>query len=764
MATRSPFAVTRQAVRLALLLTLAVTTGASNTLADDGSDVDLQGILPDYIPNGLTEGDFNQLGDNWSDWATQTGRLVADFYTSDNDNVRGRRATLDQLRLKVDTMRKALGDPQYLSIHGTLADLYGRLSRRVSVDEALLNTLQQDIAATTHSRLQTSLSNLAGSTGSLRSDINGYIDGDKWVSYLRLDQIEAAADNYDASTQTVALLTEIQGKLGHRNQFAAPQQKFLGREQVCDFETSLNQSLAYLQDADGQSLSEQLRSSSAELLEAIEEYELEPTTESMEAVRNSFDDIRRIAPDGGAALTTAMRHNYLNYNLRAVMDESLLQDMLRDTRMESGYINDMVAGAHVTGCQWTNTTVNLDLKPSTTGIRADLILNGTVRSSAQGETHVATVFTNGRHSFTARKNIYFDGDHFQHWCAAVQVGGGSCPYAAQTCLSWAPLLGGASEKFAIKVANDKAPETNAYSINKIRREVSSQFDRETGKMLNEAELGLEEKVNGPLRQGGYYPDIKEFQSTETELLMRTRTMENGELGGSNPIPLPIHPTHGVLVQAHESLFNQIGDRLELESKRFTPEELQDYLKEKIESITGTPVDLADVTAGPTEADPDSPKVEEIIFHDADAARFQIRGGEVVLILSMGLKLEDRDEIAPQRISVPLQFSLEGDKIVMNRGNVGVSPIGRVAPRERAQQIAMSGVMRSKIQEAFEPREFDSVFNVNAGDKQVRLKVTDLRARGGWLSAIATDGISESAEPVVCPPMQQAAGEQTTVTQ
>jgi len=629
---------------------------SSSACADDAESADLQGILPDYIPNGLTPADFNQLGNNWADWAQETGRLVGDFYVSDDDSIRGRRETLKRLRVKLITMEEVLDDPQYLSIYGPLADLYSRLSIRVRIYEALLDTLDR-----------------AGS-----------------------DEV---------------------------------------RQQVADL--------------------------GSKLLAAMESYSSEPTTENMEAIRHTFDDIRRLAPEASAPLTTAMRHEYLNYNLRIVADESLLQEVIHDTRMESGYINDMVAGAKVTGCQWTSTTVNMDLKPSADSVRFELLLSGTVRSNAKGKTHVATVFTNGRHCFNARKTIEFDGNQFEHWRAAVGAGGGSCPYAAETCLSWAPLLGGASERFVIKAANDKAPETNAYSLNKIRREVGTQFDRETGKMLSEAELSLEDKVAGPLRQEGYYPDMKHLQSTETDMQVRTRTMESGELGGSEPPPLPIYPAHGILLQAHASLFNQIGDRLELDGQRFTPEQLKEHMRQKLEAITGKPVDFSD-SLEPGKADPDSPKVEEIIFHDADAARFQVRGGEVVLILSVGLKVEGRDEIPPQRISVPLGFALEGDRVVMRRGTVGVSPIGPVPRRERGQQIARAGVMRSKIQQAFEPRDFDSVFNVKAGEKEVTLKVTDLRARGGWLSAIATDGVTETPEPVA-QPMQQAAGNTSAAT-
>ena len=108
---------------------------------------------------------------------------------------------------------------------------------------------------------------------------------------------------------------------------------------------------------------------------------------------------------------------------------------------------------------------------------------------------------------------------------------------------------------------------------------------------------------------------------------------------------------------------------------------------------------------------------------------------------MGLKIEGRDEIEPQRITVPLEFSLVGNQIHMERGTVGVSPIGPVAPGDRTQQIARAGVMRQQIQEAFKPQDFDGWYDMSFEDKSIRLYVTDLRARGGWLSLIATNGTS-----------------------
>src|SRR5690606_22152003 len=129
----------RRTSRTAVLCTCGLLLVCSAAAADD--DVELQGILPEFIPNRLTESDFAQLGDAWTEWGAATGRLVADFCTSEDAAVRGRQATLARLQERLSVVVSSLVDPQAGSDYGPLADLYGRLSRRVAVSAALLEIL-----------------------------------------------------------------------------------------------------------------------------------------------------------------------------------------------------------------------------------------------------------------------------------------------------------------------------------------------------------------------------------------------------------------------------------------------------------------------------------------------------------------------------------------------------------------------------------------------------------------------------------------------
>jgi hypothetical protein len=735
------------------LLGLFPGVGSADDLpgAVQSGDLDLQGILPDFIPSGLTEEDFAELGDNWADWGRETGALVTDFYSSEDPEVRGRRGTLEQLKGRLATMTGALADPQYASVHPVLADLHGRLAPRVAVMDALLNTRELNVGDVAETQRAAALAQLASAGKSLQNYLQGVSTANEWTQWLALDDVVSSAQAGDASEAAVAQLKEIQQKLAERTAASEEVREFLSREPVLAFEDSLNRAVVAVGVKTPGDAQDRLTGLAADLLRAIEEYETEPLSEHARAIRIAYDDLRRASPDGGALLTEAMRRYYLNFNLRAVIDESLVQSLLRESRFESGMINEVIMQAEVTGCQWTNTSANVDLKPSADGLRFDIVLRGNIRASTRGDTHLASVFVAGNHYFCGMKEVCFDGDHFSTCPARVGVTANTCPTGAETHFSRLPLIGPCTEKLALSEAQKRVPEANALTRQKIYSEVKPRFDRETASNFQKAEMELETRVNGPLREQGLYPDIKHYQSTETDARVRTRLMESGELGGGHMYPIPLAPHHGVLVQVHKSLFNNAAQRMELEGKTFTPDELEAYLKDRVERVVGRPVDFgrivperapADQAPGDGAAAEGDPEVESIVFADEDAVRVQIEEGTITLYLRVGLNLTDRDDIPPQSISVPLKTELREGKIWLEAGAIGVAPIAPVPPAERTLQITRANIMRSKIQKTFEPQEVDTRYTLSLDRKELTLIVTTLQAHGGWLNLLLTDGVSE----------------------
>ncbi len=758
------------------VVVFAGSIAAPTVRADDESetsDQDLQGILPGFIPGGITDADFAELNGTWAEWAEQTGLLVIDFYSSDDPAVRGRRATLEQLQRRVMTMELALADPRYAGIHLQLADFHSRLAPRVAIMGALLDTIELDVSAHAQSRQQAAVSQLAADAQVLEAYLRGIPKGEAWLPYLEIPSLLAAAQSAAINEELAALMDRVQLKLARRTALDDSQREFLSAEPVLAFEDSLAAARAAMAPQDPNEYREQMRSRAADLLLALEEYEEAPLSVHTRAIRTVYDDIRRIAPDGGARLTEQMRRHYLNYNTRLMVDESLVQTLFSESRFESGFINDMSNNVHVSGCQWTSTHAGLDIRPSADGVRFDLRLDGNVRARMKGDTHLATVYIAGYHVFHGRKEVFFDGDHFHTRPARVSVSANNQPTGARTKFSPLPILGRISENVAVREARKQLPDANAKTRQKIYREAKPRFDREADQNFYEAELELERKVNGPMREQGLYADVKQFTSSETDMMARTRLMESGEIGGAATFPLAVYPAHGILMQFHESMLNNAAERFDLEAKTFTPDELKDYLTERLERLLGRKVDLSNLLEDKPGADQaNQEKVEAVVFAEEDAVRVQLEGGRIKLFLRIGLNMEGRDPIPPQSISIELYPTLVGDSLHIEAGEtIGVDAIEAVPPGERLDQITRANVMRSKMQDLFEPQDLETVYTFELQKKSLKLRLTDLKLRGGWVSAVLTDGVSQSpsappehaaAVPPAAPPLIPGDGTQTVV--
>ncbi len=499
---------------------LLSTQGTGDDQTQIPSSQELQGILPGSVPAGLGFDDFEALGGKWKDWAGETAQLVADFYESDDPEIAGRRETLNKMKVKLGTMEKALNDPAYRALHGPLSDLNSRLSRRVDVAEAVLNSLEQNVAEVSQQRLASSLPKLASTTRSLKSYLGQVPKGELWVPYLRLDEVGPAADAKDTGDEAKALYFTVAEKLNNRTQLDEQQRDFLSRAAFLNFEDALQSVVQAAQSLDEEAYLANLRTLSGELLTALEKYEEEPIDENSAAVRSAYDAVRRFAVDGGDAITPALRAHYLNYNLRFVAGEGLLKRIIKENRLERGFVNDQALGARISGTQWTNSSVDIDLQPSGDGARFDLVLTGTINANTRGDAGSAVIFTSGNHGFYGRKGVLFDGQRFSTFPSQVNVNANNQTTGATTGFSWIPLIGNIANNIAYNEAQSRRGEANAYTRNKIYAEVAPRFDSEVNSRMQQAQSKLEADLYGPLREQGLFPDVYQYSSSDIDVTMR----------------------------------------------------------------------------------------------------------------------------------------------------------------------------------------------------------------------------------------------------
>jgi hypothetical protein len=405
-----------------------------------------------------------------------------------------------------------------------------------------------------------------------------------------------------------------------------------------------------------------------------------------------------------------------------------------ETSGKSSPISEPVGEAYVTGYSYTTTTVSVDLKPSGDVARFDIVVDGNVQSTTTATTSQAFVFGGSTGNFQGRKPVTFDGKQFT--LGPASVGANASTYANDVdARVFFPLRIIADHIAEGEVARRK-PSSDATARDRISQQVRREMDTETGNQFANANVDLEAKLYGPLRELGWYPDAIQLSSSDRELLARARLMEPSELAGQAPSLVVAPPSAGLVIQVHESLLNNGTERIDIAGRTMTEDDLRAEIEARFSKLLGR--EFKFTKPAPQDAPaPDAPTPEEdvpstFVFAEQDPLRFDIGAGTVSIIMRTGLKREGQEDIPMHVITVPLSFHVDGKQVHMKReGSVRVVPGPGVAP-----SIARQNIMRGKVQRAIPERSFDGVINVEQQGKKIALNISDVAVTDGWVTVTA----------------------------
>lgn len=694
----------------------------------------LSGIVAPAPPEGLWEEDFLVLGDTWEEWSLGAAEDVMDLFSEEPTTVEQQREALAAVAERLDTMRIALEDQDYALIHKPLARLYGKLKPRYDLAKAMLDTLQMDPAQSKNRQLGAAQADLRDQIRATIDYLQQFRGGAAWDDYLGLSDAASALSEANRPKAVLAAVNPIAGRINQRNKLEDDaQQRFLGREPFLELVESIKSYRQANNIKVEPTAKNALRGALTDLVEALDQYDETQASADAKAVKSALEAVKRHAPDGGKAIDGVMRAHYFNYNFHFVAHERFLDEVIREHRTDRGPVRDCILGAFVTGRQTTNSSVGLDVKPSDEGIRFDVVVNGKVRSNTSGRTSQATVYTVGNHYFTARKEIVFDGDRFVTSPSRIGVNANNNTYDASTKLDGIPLLSALGRSIALNQAAKKRPQSEAIARYKVANRVRPEFDAEVDQQFAEATENFENEFFQGLRAKDLYPTARNLKSSETHILIDTRTMGPDELGGSRPLNVE-YTGPGAAVDFHESAVNNTFARMDLGGKTMTEKELADYIRTFLNEAFNLQL-AADETED--SYDDSGSDGAAFAFSEVDPLRVRFRNSEITLILTAGLKQEGEDDIPTQEISVPLTFTLEGDKVVLESGNAGVSPVEK--PESFQVQIARAGIMRKKIADAVGRQEFDADLKLNEdnedpGDDKI-VTIRELSFLNGWARVV-----------------------------
>ncbi|MDB5391301.1 MAG: hypothetical protein JWM11_6947 [Planctomycetaceae bacterium] len=717
------------ALTCAALVTGALAQGDAPAPAAGG--VGLKGLLPASAPDGLLD-TLATLPESWKEWSDGVSADLTKFYGDTAADIAGQTAALENLKAKVGVLEKALADSQYAPIKGPLVSLKSGLIRRIEIITAVLDTLSADPAVGTATAVDATKQSLTAAIDTAEGFLDGLKGGDGWKTFLQMGSVRSALAEEKDAGKLLEALTAVNAKAQQAlNSEDVAVKEFVAHKELSDYIAKLGSVVAALNRAKTGVNMDEVRAQLKALLDGLEKYESTGTTAAATQVRAAFSKIREQAADNGERLSTVLRQYYFNYNMQIGISEGFFNRVLAKTHIEEGGVNDFILGADVYGCQITSTQSKFDILASPNGARFRVLLTGTVKTNTDSHKGSVVIYSNGSHTIEANKDVIFDGEKFSTSPANMFVNASNEPVDASTRADNIPFLNQFFKSAAINAAIRKRPEAEAIAAQRVTSRVGPEFDNEVDNKFGELNQKLQTKVTAPLKAEGLYPESRHYQSTDTQLDLHTRLMAKGELGGSKPETVAVGESD-LVYQMHESLINNFLDRLDVAGKTMNEEQLRSLLQDKLSKLLGKTVTFSKKEATPATDDAKQPKA--FIFTDKDPIRLKVADGKVNLILRTGFQRDEAQggNIPPQIVTVPLSFKVEGEDVVITRGDVLVDAVD--APENVAEQVARAGVIKKKLENSIPSKKESRTMKVDKpeGDP-VNVNILEIDANDGWVT-------------------------------
>ncbi|MCA9010093.1 MAG: hypothetical protein KDB01_10130 [Planctomycetaceae bacterium] len=594
-----------------------------------------------------------------------------------------------------------------------------RLQRRVALISSSLAALQSTSGGTASSTAD--LTNAASSTVAWLSSI---ANGVTWVSYLHLNDLQQPDVSPD-------VLKQVANNLTPSDAMNADQKAFASRPQLQRLKVAVEKAIRLSNYAGpAEAVQGEQKYYIDLLIQSLLSYESDQLGSHAENARVAWRTLRNEHPAAASALRSVVNDNYFNHNLHFVVSEDLLSRVISDYRTESGCIAECIMGAWVTGSQQTNVNLRADIKPSSDRAMFDLNVNGTVHSSTVAQKSPATIWSRGNNSFWMNKSVVFDGRHVTSTAASFDVNTSSQVTGLATKFDGIPIIRGIVRNIASQKIAESKPQSEALTARKIRDAALPKFESESNQQFSTANSTLNQ-VLASLERRGVGPDSTSARSSNTHMALSTRTIGVSRLGGSLQPPSALIAT-GAAVQLHESALNNAIDALGLQGRTILEKDLARELEIALTDLFQRPIKLTDGVPQPAEKDAEPEPPTSFVFSNSDPIRVHFENNQITLVLRAGVLQEGKDEIPEQIITIPIDMSLQGGKVVLEPGKIGVASKEET---DRLKQITRANQIRRILSRRLIRREMSPTIDVQAaGDKTLLLTVTMIQLMDGWLSA------------------------------
>ncbi len=379
-------------------------------------------------------------------------------------------------------------------------------------------------------------------------------------------------------------------------------------------------------------------------------------------------DCQYLSVSSGAAqreLDERVETYFRNGNIRIAVSAELLNRMMPKLETELAPVEDTIQGAAVRGKSLTQNEISVRMYPDPTRVRMALEVNGEVAAVTHSTSGPATFFTDSESSYIARKPLEITLRGIRMWPTEVSVDNNSQVRGVRTDFDRMPLLGSIVRDVSLSKYAERRPAADDEVRQKIAVKAKQRVDREATDQVTQAAKRLHDEVLGPMDSLLLDPLLISAETTDKRFNMRIRLAGPDQLGGHTPRPQAPADSLASL-QIHESLLNNVLERLELDGQTFDLAGLNRRLSERIHRFQPKPID------------PDQEDVK-ITFAANDAVHVRCSNGRLQITLAVARLSKGTRSFKDFQVRASYKPVVEGRLIDLTRDGI----VQLIAPRMNA---------------------------------------------------------------------------------
>ena len=512
---------------------------------------------------------------------------------------------LQSLDRQVQMGAKRLKQLEYGELRLNLARVLYSLKKRLDVWHPISQIAQEKDSGTrtTAARQAAIRSNLTATLALL--DHTDHRDG--WNKYLMLEELHDLSSAKNPSPRRCSQVAQRAIQRFQSERLTARQQDFLSKRPFVQLVDQLKPwaigSLNY-----------------QTLLIRMEKYDQGGSRDDAQHFAAQCRLLRLASDPNRKTLSRHLDGHFRNANVRVAASGKLLNQFLPAPRPVKNSVRDNVLGTDVRGSSWTTTRIVLRLLPDPHRIHLAIEASGTVSSVTHGENGPVRTRNRGKSSFTGRKSLVFDrsGQHSRQ--AVVRANSRNDVVQLETDFDSVPLLRYMARSMAESEISQRRAQTSRLINRRVANAVQERMDAEVHECITQLQDRLKRRALDPLQKLDVPVTPISLQTTDQRVIARFRIAGNNQLAAHTPRPQA--PSDSQLsIQVHESAWNNIFQKLDLEGKQFALEDLYRVIPEKL-------------GRKPAEVPDDLPVDMTVKFATKEALRVQCGPGRMLVRLRL----------------------------------------------------------------------------------------------------------------------------------